>query len=204
MVASGVEVLLGIDATSSEVEAVRSALEDSPSVSSFRFVAQEENYRELQRVYRDAPNTFAGLRPQDINASFRVDLEGGATVQRSFVQEFTDRALAGVDFISSAFDYCLTQGCVPRGHFAVVAFRPPRNVQTAGASEALEQLLRRDPAVRSGDSIDPSFCLTPNKGNPEKPNVVIVAPLRAEADRDAFIRRARGLPSVRAVELRHA
>jgi hypothetical protein len=203
MLAAGVDVLLRIDSTPGEIDAVRSALDDSPGVKSFRFVDQEETYREWERIYRIAPNILADIRPQDLNDAFRVDLEGGATAQRSFIQQLTARALTGVDFISSAFDYCLAQGCVPRGRFAIVAFRPPRNVRSAGSSEALEQLLRRDPAVRWGESIDPSFCLTPSKDNPERPNVIIVAPLRAKADGDAFVRRARGLPTVRAVEVRH-
>jgi hypothetical protein len=205
MVDAGVDVQLGVTATPAQVSEVEAALQESPRVRSYRFVDQDEAYGELQRSLRIDPSLIDGIQPADLPRAFRVDLRGGRTAQRDFVQQLGARNLSGVRFISSVYEYCVLQGCRPRGTFAIVAFRQARHVRFPGTGDALKLLLLRDPAIRSTEDVDgTAICLTPNEDHPDEPNVVVVVLLRTKADRKAFLRRARALPTVRGVELRHA
>ena len=201
---AGVDVQLGVKATPEQVGEIEAALQESPSVRSYRFVDQDEKYREFQRSMSIDPTLIGDIRPEDLPSVFRVDLRGGRTTQREFVQQLEARNLSGVQFILSRYKYCVLQGCHPRGNFAIVAFRQARDLPFPGTADALKLLLLRDPAVRSTEDVDGvAICLTPNEDHPDQPNIVMVALLRAKADRSAFLRRARALPSVRGVELRH-
>lgn len=76
------EIFMSVNATRSSISAVRAALDDSSLVKSYRFLDKNAAYREFQRIFRDDPDLIGNLDPALLPASFRVQLNPGASTGR--------------------------------------------------------------------------------------------------------------------------
>jgi cell division protein FtsX len=91
-----IEVSMARSSTEAEIANVRAAVERSPLVRSFRFLSQDDAYREFQRLFADEPDLLATTTPDQLPMSFKVklnDAEKRAQLARTL------HPLAGVDEI---------------------------------------------------------------------------------------------------------
>ena len=69
-----IEVFMALNSTDAEIANVRAAVERSPLVRSFRFLSQDDAYREFQRLFADKPDLLAATTPDQLPTSFKIKL----------------------------------------------------------------------------------------------------------------------------------
>jgi len=88
-----VDLYMDVDATTQEVEAVRSALSEDPELERLEFCDETCAYDEFRRLFVDTPEVIAGTEPDDLPVSFRLVPKD--RLSNEFVERF--QGLAGVD-----------------------------------------------------------------------------------------------------------
>src|SRR5689334_21192895 len=66
------EIFMIVDATQSQIDDVRTALEKDPDVKSFRFVDKQQAYAEAKELFRDNPDLIRNIDAESLPTSFRV------------------------------------------------------------------------------------------------------------------------------------
>ncbi|MGZ4803295.1 MAG: permease-like cell division protein FtsX [Acidimicrobiia bacterium] len=93
------EVFMKVGAAASDITGVRAALLHSRSVRTIQFNSVNDAYREFRRLFAAQPKLTASMTPEELPASFRVDLRKGATAKQLSRDV---RRLPGVDTVQSA------------------------------------------------------------------------------------------------------
>jgi len=183
---------MNVNATDEQLQGVAAMIAQSPLVARSQFIDRNQAFKEFTKVFRDNPDVSKDIRPEDLPTSFRVGVRSGVDGLRQFIDWMN--TVPGVQVVASVYDLCVGQPCQRQGKVGLVAPTKRHDVRAGGA---IVDSLRSMSGVA-----DASFCLTKNVKTPTKPDVVFVAWLKRGADEHAFVRRARALPDVRAVEVR--
>jgi cell division protein FtsX len=92
---------MNVDATRTEVDAVRAAIASDPQIASSKYLDKDAAYREFTNLFRDNPALIESTTPDALPESFRVvPVEGvtGKTISDHY------KAMAGVNEVTYAGD----------------------------------------------------------------------------------------------------
>jgi cell division transport system permease protein len=94
------EIFMDIDATDSQVAAVREELSsDRDLIASFKYLSKQDAYEEFQRIFQDQPDLVENVDPESLPESFRV-VPRDAELTETIANRFSGRA--GVDEVVTA------------------------------------------------------------------------------------------------------
>jgi cell division protein FtsX len=156
------EIFLGVDTPTTQVNSVRVALTSDPAIASFRYVSQGDAYDIFKREFADQPSIVQGTKPSDLPPSFRIDLTPNAPRQSTIERYQQLRPVATV------ISHNVSEILAPTTSLSVSAFRNALASTTtrseteiflsAGATrrqvDAVRNALATDADIRSSRFID--------------------------------------------------
>jgi cell division transport system permease protein len=93
------EIFMNVDATNSQIADVRTALSDTSTVKSYRFLTHQDAYNEFKRIFHDSPELYKNIGPNDLPTSYRV-VPRDAKDTQTIADQFQGRS--GVQTVQTA------------------------------------------------------------------------------------------------------
>lgn len=122
----GVEfiVFMNPEATTEQIGAVESNLNENPQVRDVRFFTKDEAYEEFKRLYPDSPELVETLTPEQMPTSFRVvpDTDDTALIDTIGQQLVKQPGVLSVEYAKKAVDWIRTVSNYLRFGSVIAAF----------------------------------------------------------------------------------
>jgi cell division transport system permease protein len=122
----GVEfiVFMNPEATTEQIGAVESNLQENPQVRDVRFFTKDQAYEEFKRLYPDSPELVETLTPEQMPTSFRVvpDTDDTALIDTIGQQLVKQPGVLSVEYAKKAVDWIRTVSNYLRFGSVIAAF----------------------------------------------------------------------------------
>jgi hypothetical protein len=96
------EIFMNVDATDAQINAVRTMLDDDPSVATYEFLSKQDAYEEFKRIFADQEQLVESTNADALPTSFRVTPTADATFNENHVYN----GLVGVNEVLTAESLC--------------------------------------------------------------------------------------------------